>query len=261
MITNPVIEKLMNRKSIRSFTDREPTRDELETIVRAGQQAPFASQLGSTLLTRDREHNPFGAPLYFIICVDAHKWELIMARRNWEMVSSDLLVMLLGMQDAALMAENMVIAAESLDMGSCFLGAIPYYAAEIIEAYSLPPRVFPMVGLVIGFPDESPPPRPRYPMDFVLFEDKYPDFSDEQVREAMSVMDEGYLAQDYYRSLKAKIKIRDESREDTFDYDTYSWTEHICRKWGQDLFPPNLLEQFEKCGFYLGKRDEGSAST
>ena len=256
MITNPVIDQMMNRKSIRSYTEREPTEEELETIVRAGQQAPFASQLGSLLLTRDRAENPFNAPLFFIVCVDAHRWEKIMARRNWEMVSSDLLVMLLGMQDAALMAENMVIAAESLGMGSCFLGAIPYYSEEIIETYSLPPRVFPMVGLTIGFPDEDPPTRPRYPLDFALFEDKYPEFSDEQVSEAMKVMDEGYLAQDYYRKLKAKIKIKDKSRADTFDYQTYSWTEHICRKWGQDLFPPNLLGEFERCGFYLGKREE-----
>jgi nitroreductase len=260
MISNPIIECMLNRKSIRSFTDREPSQEELETILRAGQQAPFASQLGSVLLKRDRENAPYNAPLYFIICVDFHKWELIMAQREWEMVSSDLLVMLLGMQDAALMAENMVIAAESLGMGSCFLGAIPYYAAEIIEEFSLPPRVFPMVGLVIGFPDENPPTRPRYPLDCVLFEDKYPTFSDEQIQEAMKVMDEGYLAQDYYRTLKAKIKIKDKNREDTFDYDTYSWTEHICRKWGQALFPPNLLEQFEKCGFDISKRDEEPAT-
>jgi hypothetical protein len=71
----------------------------------------------------------------------------------------------------------------------------------------------------------------------------------------MKVVDEGYLAQDYYRTLKAKIKIKDKKRGDTFNYDTYSWTEHICRTWGQDLFPPNLLEQFEKCGFYLCKCD------
>ena len=255
MISNPVIDQLMNRKSIRAYTDREPTEGELETIVRAGQQAPFASQLGSLLLTRDRANNPFSAPLFFIVCVDAHRWEKIMAQRGWEMVSSDLLVMLLGMQDASLMAENMVIAAESLGMGSCFLGAIPYHAEEIIEQYSLPPRVFPLVGLVIGFPANDPPPRPRYPLDFALFEGKYPELTDEQVTDAMKVMDEGYLAQDYYRSLKAKIKIKDKSRADIFDYDTYSWTEHICRKWGQDLFPPNLLAQFEKCGFYLGKRD------
>lgn len=259
MITNPTIEKMMNRKSIRTYTDREPTQEELETLVRAGQQAPFASQLGSLLLKRDRANNPFNAPLLFIVCVDAHKWELIMAKRGWEMVSADLLVMLLGMQDAALMAENIVIAAESLGMGSCFLGAIPYHAEEIVEEYNLPPRVFPMVGLTVGFPAENPPTRPRYPLDYVLFEDTYPTFTDEQIDEAMQVMDTGYLSQDYYSKLKAKIKIKDKNREDTFDYQTYSWTEHICRKWGQDLFPPDLIERFEQCGFYIGKRDGESA--
>ena len=183
MITNPVTDQMMNRKSIRSYTDREPTQEELETIIRAGQQAPFASQLGSLLLTRDRDNNPFRAPLFFIVCVDAHKWELIMAQRNWEMVSSDLLVMLLGMQDAALMAENMVIAAESLGMGSCFLGAIPYHAEEIIEEYNLPPRVFPMVGLAVGFPDENPPPRPRYPLDFISLRTNTPSFTDDRSTE------------------------------------------------------------------------------
>jgi len=111
-----------------------------------------------------------------------------------------------------------------------------------------------MVGLAAGFPAENPPPRPRYPLEYMLFEDEYPTLTDEQIQAAMQVMDEGYLAQDYYRKLKAKIKIRDKKREDNFDYTTYSWTEHICRKWGQDLFPPNLLEQFEKCGLHIGKR-------
>jgi hypothetical protein len=172
------------------------------------------------------------------------------------MVADDLLLMLLGMQDAALMAENMVMAAESLGMGSCFLGAAPYYSSEIIEEYNLPPRVFPMVQMVMGFPDENPPPRPRYPMGFTLFEDIYPEFSDDEIEGAMDIMDQGYLAQDYYVKLKAKIPIKDEAREDTFDYENYSWTEHICRKWGQNLFPPNLIEQFEKCGFDIRKRAE-----
>jgi len=260
MKTNPIIEKMLNRKSIRAYSDREPTQEELEIIVRAGQQAPFASQLGSILMKRDRENTPFNSPLYFIFCVDAHKWERIMAQRGWEMVASDLLILLLGMQDAALMAENIVIAAESIGMGSCFLGAIPYHAEEIIAEYNLPARVFPMVGLTVGFPAETPPPRPRYPMDFVLFEDTYPTFTEAQVQEAMTMMDEGYLAQDYYNKLKAKIKIRDKNKEDLFDYRTYSWTEHISRKWGQNLFPPNLIEKFEKCGFYIDKRVPDTAS-
>ncbi|MBL7162291.1 MAG: nitroreductase family protein [Anaerolineales bacterium] len=253
MINNPIIDTMLNRKSIRSYTDEMPSDEVIETIVRAGQQAPFASQLGSLLLTRGRENNPFKAPLFFIVCVDSYKWERIMARHNWTMIGDDMLLMLLGMQDAALMAGNMIIAAESLEMGSCFLGDIPFHSEEIIKDFKLPPRVFPMVGLAVGYPANDPPPRPRYPMEFMLFEDEYPELDDELIQRSMDVMDEGYQAQDYYSKLKAMIPLKGD-REETFTYESYGWTEHICRKWGQTLFPPNLLQQFERCGFDLTRK-------
>jgi hypothetical protein len=207
--------------------------------------------MGSLLLSRDRAHNPFRAPLFFIICVDSHRHETIMARRGWHMAQNDLSLLLLGIQDATLMAENMVMAAESLGLGSCFLGNIPYHAAKISEQYRLPQRVFPLVGLVMGYPAEQPPPRPRYPLDFTLFEGEYPAFSDEQVERAATEMDEGYLAQDYYRQRQAMIRLEGD-REETFSYDTYSWTEHISRKTGQwHASPDKLLEQFAACGFYI----------
>lgn len=248
MQDNPIINTLLQRKSIRSYKEEMPSMEVINTVVRAGQQAPFASQLGSLLLSRHPEKHPFKAPLLFTVCVDAHKWELIMVRRGWQMVVKDLSLVLLGMQDAAYMAQNMVIAAESLGMGSCFLGGAPFRAEAIVKEYKLPQRVFPMVQLVMGYPSEDPPPRPRYPMEFVLFENQYPEFSEETIRTAMAQMDEGYLAQDYYRRLNAMIPLRG-NREETFSLETYSWTEHISRKWGQKIFPENLLQQFEKCGF------------
>ena len=254
MLDNLIIQTMMARKSIRRYKPDMPDDQVIETIVRAGQQAPFASQLCSLLLAREREKQPFKAPLLFTICVDVHRWELIMARRGWQMVAEDLLLILLGMQDAALMAENMVIAAESLGLGSCFLGAAPFYAEKIIAEYQLPPRVFPMVRLTMGYPDENPPPRPRYPLEFSLFEGRYPEFDEDMIQRAMGQMDEGYLAQDYYRTLKAIIPLKND-RPETFSYETYSWTEHICRKWGQNLFPRNLLAQFEKCGFDIAARN------
>ena len=172
-----------------------------------------------------------------------------MAKRKWKMISNDLMILMFGFQDATLAAENMVMAAESLGLGSCFIGNAPYLADKIAKEYNLPKRVFPLVGLVMGFPDENPPPRPRYPIDFVLFEDKYPEFDDETLSEAMKVMDDGYLAQDYYSTDGFMIKISGD-REETFDFDTYSWTEHISRKWGQWYpSPDRLLEQFRKRGF------------
>ena len=84
-------------------------------------------------------------------------------------------------------------------------------------------------------------------MEFTLFEDEYM-ISDEMLTDAMKAMDDGYLAQGYYKKQKAKIRLED-GREETFDYDNYSWTEHISRKWGQWMIDPqDLLSQLKKCG-------------
>ncbi len=247
---NPVLSAMLCRKSVRKYKPDQPSDEVLEAVVRAGQQAPFASQLYSVLLSRKKKA-PFGAPWWFTICVDLYKMERFMAQRGWKTVTNDLLLLMFGIQDAAYMAENMVIAGESLSLGSCFLGAAPYHAARIAKEFKLPPRVFPVVQLVMGYPAEEFPPRPRYPLSFTLFEDEYPQLSDEQVAEAMQTMDEGYLAQGYYRKLRAKIPLEGE-RPETFTYDNYSWTEHISRKWGQWYeSPDDLLAQLKSRGFDL----------
>jgi hypothetical protein len=232
-----------------------PSDELIETVVRAGQQAPFACQYYSVLLSRDKKHNPFKAPLLFTICVDSNKFERIMAKRNWKLVANDLSLLLFGIQDAALMAENMVVAGRSLGLGSCFLGAAPYRADKISKECNLPQRVFPLVQLTMGYPAEDPPPRPRYPLGFTLFENKYPDLAEETIENAIKQMDEGYLAQDYYRKANYKIPLKGR-RKDTFTFDDYSWTEHICRKLGQWYpDPKELLEQFEKRGFHVAEKN------
>lgn len=251
MKNNSAIQTMLGHKSIRKYTDEMPSDETLHTIVRAGQQAPFASQLYSLMLSRNRERNPWKAPLLFTICVDFHKFELIMIKRGWETATNDLSLLFFAIQDAAYMAENMVIAARSLGLGSCFLGSAPYRAEKIAEEYHLPKRVFPLVQLTMGYPAEDPPPRPRYPMEFTLFEDRYPELDDETVSKAMHMMDEGYLVQDYYQKLNAKIPLQG-NREEAFTYKDYSWTEHMCRKWGQWLpNPKDLIEKLEKRGFYI----------
>jgi len=249
MIHNPVIDTLMNHRSIRKFTADNPDNEIVETIMRAGQQAAFAGQLGSVVLSRDRKKNPFGAPLHFIICVDLHRMQQVMSKRNWQMIASDMSMLMFGMQDASYMAQNIAIASESLGLGTCYLGFIPFQAANLIKRFDLPPKVFPLVGLAVGFPAEDPPVRPRYPLDFTLFDGKYPEFTTEQIDKAMKVMDEGYLKQDYYS--KPKIKIKLENRKETYTYENYSWTEHISRKWGQwSQDPEEIMEVFRTCGFF-----------
>jgi len=251
VIENPVIKALMAHRSIRRYTDAVPSDEVLKTIVRAGQQAPFAYQMGGVLLCRKREQNPFGAPLFFTICVDAHRTELVMARRGWKLASNDLHLLLFGMEDAVMPAQNMVVAAESLGLGTCYLGSAQYRSLAIAREYNLPERVFPVVGLAAGYPAEDPPVRPRYPLGFTLFEDRYPGLDEADVRQAMRAMDEGYLAQDYYRRARYMVPL-EEGRKESFTYENYSWTEHISRKLGQwSPSPDELLTQLAAHGFNL----------
>ncbi len=256
MKTNPTIDLLRNRKSIRKYSDRNVEEDVLDAVVCAAFRAPFAGQLGSLVFSRDREKNPFGAPLLFTVCADCHRLELIMKARGWSVRTSDAALLTFGVQDACYVAENLVVAAESFGMGSCFLGMAPFVATKLAERYKLPPRVFPIVQLAVGYPAEDPPPRPRYPLSFSLFEDEYPELTDEDVAEAMRVMDEGYLAQDYYRRANYMIELED-GRPERYSYDDYGWTEHMCRKWGQWLDKPEkTLGQLRSRGFDVTGEDE-----
>jgi nitroreductase len=247
MITNQVIDTMLAHRSVRTYTDETPSDEVVETIVRAGQQAPFAYQCYSVILSRDAEKNPFNAPLLFTVCVDLHKFEQIMEKRGWKRVSNDLFSVLFGVEDASYMAQNMVVAGRSLGLGSCFIGAPLGHPEPFVKKYKLPPKVYPIVQLAMGFPAEDTPTRPRYPLAFTLFEDEYPELTDGMIEEAMKTMDEGYINQDYYKSKNIMIPT---GEEETCTFETYGWTEHISRKLG--LWAGSTDEQKEqmrKCGF------------
>lgn len=64
-------------------------------------------------------------------------------------------------------------------------------------------------------------------------------------------MDSGYLSQNYYREADYMIPLP-EGTEEKFDFDNYSWTEHISRKlglWGED--PEELLRILKLCGLNI----------
>ena len=89
MQMNPVIEAMLRRKSIWMFTDEKRTREVIRAVVRAGQHAPSAAQLGSILLKRDHGANPSGAPLLFTVCVDVRRMERVMKAWQWRRVMCD----------------------------------------------------------------------------------------------------------------------------------------------------------------------------
>ena len=240
MKNNQVIKTLLAHRSIRKYTDENIDRENIEMIVRAGQQAAFAYQIYSVMLSTRKDKNPFKAPVLLTICVDLYKFERIMEKLGWKIIQNDLTLLMFGMEDASYMAQNMVIAAESLGLGTCYLGSPLWAMDKFAKAYKLPKRVVPIVQITMGHPAEEPPVRPRYPLNFTLFEDEYPKSLD--IESAMKAMDNGYLTQEYYRKAGFMIDPTQVKKED-HTFENYGWTEHISRKLG--LWMDDIDEQKE----------------
>jgi nitroreductase len=248
MATNDIFEIIHNRRSIRKFLDRPISDEVLTTILEAGFRAPFAAQLCSIVYTRDKQKMldaKIGVypttQVFLIFLVDFRRLEKMMHQRGHEYIYDDGMSLWLGLQDVSLVVENVTLAAEAMSLGSVLLGLAPFRADTISELFAIPDRVFPVVGMCLGYPDpeEKTEIRPRFPLKFSAFEDSYLDHSESDMHECMKEIDEGYLAQGYY--IKKKIKVPLREGKDEIDFDRYSWSEHISRKFSQRRGADNPL--------------------
>ncbi|MFX1474978.1 MAG: nitroreductase family protein [Promethearchaeota archaeon] len=258
MPSSDIFDIIHNRRSIRKFTDQPVTEEVLEKILEAGFRAPFATQLCSVVYTRKPEImkklRRLGVypttKVLMIFLIDVRRLEKIMHQRGHAYNQDDGMTLWLGVQDVSLVVENLILAAEALGLGSVLLGNAPLNADLLCQVLKIPKRVYPVVGLCLGYPDptEETEIRPRFALKHSAFEDSYHDLSESEIREAMQLMDEGYLAQDYYVRLGAKIPLR--TGKDDISLDEYSWCEHISRKYCQGRWTEEpLVAIIRKHGF------------
>jgi nitroreductase len=259
-----IFEIMHDRRSIRTFLNKPVSNDDLTKILEAGLRAPFAAQLCSVVYTRDKDKakslamgSYSTAPLFLIFFVDFRRLEKIMSARGHKYAFDDTMSLWLGVQDVSLVVENVTLAAEALGMGSVLLGVAPIRAKRIAEMFNVPERVFPVVGMNIGYPDltDKTDIRPRFPLHQSAFEDEYKDHTTEDIEECMKEMDEGYLAQGYYIKKQIKVPLGDE--EDTIGFDRYSWSEHISRKFRHRRWEENpLLNVLKEQGFEFYEKED-----
>ena len=201
---NPVIEQLKERKSVRVFTDRAIAPDEVSAILEAAVNAPTAGnqQLYTILhitdpqlkeqLAESCDHQPFiaKAPLVLIFCADCRKWYHTFLEFGCEPRKPGVGDLMLAVSDANIAAQNAVVAAQSLGIGSCYIGDIMENAEKQRELLSLPPYVFPAAMLVFGYPTEQQITRtkpPRSKMLHIVHENGYRDMDAEELKQMLSV--------------------------------------------------------------------------
>ena len=197
---NETIRQLYERKSVRAFTDREIPDEAMYAILKAATQAPTAGNqqlytilditdqsLKDTLAqTCDNQPMIAAAKCVLIFCADCKKWYdaySFVGAAPREPGAGDFL---LAVCDAMIAAENAVVAAESLGIGSCYIGDIMERYETHRELLHLPDHVFPVGMLIFGYPTEGQQTRKkpeRAPLQYVVHENAYRELSAAELEE------------------------------------------------------------------------------
>ena len=184
------IRELAERTSTRTFTDEPVTPEEERVIIEAAHQAPTAGnqQLYSIVVVRDQalkerlshlcDEQPFiaRAPLVLVFLADVRRWRdaFAAAGANPRMPGPGDFV--LAAEDAAIAAQNAVAAAQSIGVGSCYIGDVMEHYEVMRDLLDLPEFVLPAVMLVFGHPDAHALARPkpaRFAYDDIVSDDRY----------------------------------------------------------------------------------------
>ena len=197
---NNTIRELLARKSVRVYTDQEISAEAKAAILLAAVNAPTAGnqQLYTIIDVTDQalkdalaescDHQPFIATgkMVLIFCADCRKWYEGFRAADASPRKPGVGDLLLAVSDATIAAQNAVVAAESLGIGSCYIGDIMEQCEVHQEMLHLPRYVFPCCMLVFGYPTQQQLERPkpeRAAMQHIVHENTYRDMDHDELRQ------------------------------------------------------------------------------
>ena len=197
---NEVIRQLIDRKSMRVYTEQEISPADKALILKAAAEAPTAgNQQLYTILditdqkikdrlveTCDHQGMIGKAKMVLVFCADCKKWYDAYLATGCEPRKPSIGDLMLAVSDTMIAAQNAVTAAESLGIGSCYIGDVMENCAEQRELLQLPEFVFPVGMLIFGYPTQQQKDRPkpeRVEQKFIVHENGYRPLSDEELEE------------------------------------------------------------------------------
>jgi nitroreductase len=185
---NETIALLQSHRSIRQFIDEPLADDVVAEIVRSAQAAATSSNVQAVTVIRvrnpdtrariaavagDQDHVRTAGAL-LIWCADLRRSGLACRIGGGEVTTGLTEQFIIATVDVALAAQNAVIAAESLGLGICYIGAVRNDPRTVSDLLRLPDQVYPVFGLCLGVPAQDPEVKPRLPLGAVLVDETYP---------------------------------------------------------------------------------------
>ena len=187
---NEVLRQLHERKSVRVYEDHPVEPEVKRAILEAAIQAPSAGNMAlytilditdpekKAALAKSCDDQPFiaKAPVVLIFCADYRRWYDVFCRYVDEVRRPDMGDLFLAEADALIAAQNAVVAAHSLGLGSCYIGDITENYEYHKKLLNLPQYVVPAAMLSLGYPTQQQlrrPKPPRHPVEALVHENGY----------------------------------------------------------------------------------------
>jgi nitroreductase len=188
-------DPLLSRKTIRKYSADPVDEMLLHEILTKGCRASTTGnmQVYSIIITRDNIRKRELAPLHFnqkmvtdapvvlTFCADFNRFSKWCLQRKAEPGYDNFLSFITAAIDALLVAQTVCIAAEAKGLGICYLGTTTYMAHKIIELLKIPKGVVPVATVTLGWPAEYPDQVDRLPLDAVIHNETYKNYSAEDI--------------------------------------------------------------------------------
>jgi nitroreductase len=196
-MSNPVIDCLLNHRSVRKFIQKPIEPEKMELILKAGTRAATAGnlQLYSFILIEDdnrkkelvkawdsRAIRLSTSPAIIIALVDQYRvkrW--LELHSEHEIISNRPNNFFLAIWDTLIALQNMVVAAESMGIGTCYVGSI--FEMDVQKVLDVPEYVFPAGMVCMGYPEEIPDLSMRLPLEAVVHRNLYRLPTDDDIAE------------------------------------------------------------------------------
>jgi nitroreductase len=192
-----VYELMIKRRSVRTFTNQSISQEILDKLLDVANNCPSGGNIQpiSIITVQAQERRKLlgkiigsqpwvkNAPLSLIFCIDfcrTKKWATL---SNTKFLGEKALShFLIAYADLMCAAQNVVIVAESLGLGSVYVGSIQGTVDEIRKEFSIPQLVLPMMLLCVGYPESIPDTIPKLHRNIITHKEKYNILSDDEIR-------------------------------------------------------------------------------
>ncbi len=175
MQSKQILENIFSRKSVRHFTGKVVSKDDLTMVVKAGMAAPTGKNMQpwEFLAVNDPER-------IFAIAESMGKTNPMSARTGAMIKEAGAVIVVCGrpdvshnwMLDCAAATENILLAIESMGMGAVWTAAWPYEdrLAATTEAFGLPEDVVPLCVIPVGYPKYEKAPMDKWKPEKLHFD-------------------------------------------------------------------------------------------